>query len=160
MLLTGEGGRLKRNVPLVQGRDFVLVPDSLWKALQQWYGGSPALPRQVMICWFIFFSCKKRLFYWLFYSKICQMSDLRHTKNKKTLCEVTRKVVRATTCESVLFSLVCISQVIHGRSSGEVELELYPVTLRLFRHVQQQTRTPNNSWVGVVGGYGAAALSE
>lgn len=47
MLLTGEGGRLKRNVPLVQGRDFVLVPDSLWKALQQWYGGSPALPRQV-----------------------------------------------------------------------------------------------------------------
>ncbi|XP_027228164.1 ubiquitin carboxyl-terminal hydrolase 32 isoform X2 [Penaeus vannamei] len=96
MLLTGEGGRLKRNVPLVQGRDFVLVPDSLWKALQQWYGGSPALPRQV----------------------------------------------------------------IHGRSSGEVELELYPVTLRLFRHVQQQTRTPNNSWVGVVGGYGAAALNS
>lgn len=47
MLLTGEGGRLKRNVPLVQGRDFVLVPDSLWKALQQWYGGAPALPRQV-----------------------------------------------------------------------------------------------------------------
>ncbi|XP_069942662.1 ubiquitin carboxyl-terminal hydrolase 32 isoform X2 [Cherax quadricarinatus] len=96
MLLTGEGGRLKRNVPLVQGRDFVLVPDSLWKALQQWYGGAPALPRQV----------------------------------------------------------------IHGRSSGEVELELYPVTLRLFRHVQQQTRTPNNSWVGVVGGYGAAALNS
>ncbi|XP_042222314.1 ubiquitin carboxyl-terminal hydrolase 32-like isoform X6 [Homarus americanus] len=96
MLLTGEGGRLKRNVPLVQGRDFVLVPDTLWKALQQWYGGAPALPRQV----------------------------------------------------------------IHGRSSGEVELELYPVTLRLFRHVQQQTRTPNNSWVGVVGGYGAAALNS
>ncbi|XP_071551468.1 ubiquitin carboxyl-terminal hydrolase 32 isoform X3 [Panulirus ornatus] len=96
MLLTGEGGRLKRSVPLVQSRDFVLVPDSLWKALQQWYGGAPALPRQV----------------------------------------------------------------IHGRSSGEVELELYPVTLRLFRHVQQQTRTPNNSWVGVVGGYGAAALNS
>lgn len=51
-------------------------------------------------------------------------------------------------------------QVIHGRCSGEVELELYPLTLRLFRHVQQQTRSPNNSWVGVVGGYGAAALSE
>ncbi|KAK7069598.1 Ubiquitin carboxyl-terminal hydrolase 32, partial [Halocaridina rubra] len=93
-ILTGEGGRLKRNVPLVQGRDFVLVPESLWKALQTWYGGTPALPRQV----------------------------------------------------------------IHGRSSGEVELELYPLTLRLFRHAQQQTRTPNNSWVGVVGGYGAAAL--
>ncbi|MPC19923.1 Ubiquitin carboxyl-terminal hydrolase 32 [Portunus trituberculatus] len=95
-LLTGEGGRLKRNVPLVEGRDFVLVPDSLWKALQQWYGGAPALPRQV----------------------------------------------------------------IHGRCSGEVELELYPLTLRLFRHVQQQTRSPNNSWVGVVGGYGAAALNS
>lgn len=76
------------------------------------------------------------------------------------LCKVTREVVKATTCDSLLFSLVCIPQVIHGRSSGEVELELYPVTLRLFRHVQQQTRTPNNSWVGVVGGYGAAALSE
>lgn len=25
----------------------MLVPDSLWKALQQWYGGAPALPRQV-----------------------------------------------------------------------------------------------------------------
>ena len=48
-LLTGEGGRLKRNIPLVQGRDFFLVPESLWKALQQWYGGAPALPRQVIL---------------------------------------------------------------------------------------------------------------
>ncbi|XP_076059243.1 ubiquitin specific protease 32 isoform X2 [Oratosquilla oratoria] len=97
MLLTGEGGRLKRNITLVQGRDFMLVPESLWKALQQWYGGAPALPRQV----------------------------------------------------------------IHGKMSGEVELELYPVTLRLLRHqASNQGRSPaNNSWVGVPGGYGASAFN-
>lgn len=46
--LTGEGGRLKREIPLVQHRDFELVPEALWKALSQWYGGSLALPRQVV----------------------------------------------------------------------------------------------------------------
>lgn len=45
--LTGEGGKLKRNLVLVRWRDFELVPDSLWKAIFQWYGGAPALPRQV-----------------------------------------------------------------------------------------------------------------
>lgn len=45
--LTGEGGQLKRNM-LLRGRDFQLVPSSLWKALVQWYRGSPALPRQVI----------------------------------------------------------------------------------------------------------------
>lgn len=44
--LTGEGGQLKRNI-LLRGRDFLLVPSSLWKALVQWYRGTPALPRQV-----------------------------------------------------------------------------------------------------------------
>jgi hypothetical protein len=48
--LTGEGGKLKRNLMLVRWRDFELVPDSLWKALFQWYGGAPALPRQVCVC--------------------------------------------------------------------------------------------------------------
>ena len=47
--LTGEGGKLKRNLMLVRWRDFELVPDSLWKALFQWYGGAPALPRQVCV---------------------------------------------------------------------------------------------------------------
>lgn len=46
--LTGEGGKLKREIPLAQGRDFELVNDALWKALSQWYGGSLALPRQVV----------------------------------------------------------------------------------------------------------------
>lgn len=45
--LTGEGGKLKKNFG-IRSRDFELVPDSLWKALSQWYGGSPALPRQVI----------------------------------------------------------------------------------------------------------------
>lgn len=45
--LTGEGGKLKKTLMLVRSRDFELVPDSLWKALSQWYGGSLALPRQV-----------------------------------------------------------------------------------------------------------------
>ncbi|KAK5638365.1 hypothetical protein RI129_012660 [Pyrocoelia pectoralis] len=46
--LTGEGGRLKRDRPLVQHRDFILVPDSLWKALALWHGGPLPLPRQVI----------------------------------------------------------------------------------------------------------------
>ncbi|XP_062555918.1 ubiquitin carboxyl-terminal hydrolase 32 isoform X2 [Armigeres subalbatus] len=46
--LTGEGGRLKRDLTLVQHRDFELVPDSLWKALSQWYSGPLPLPRQVI----------------------------------------------------------------------------------------------------------------
>ncbi|XP_075218366.1 ubiquitin specific protease 32 isoform X2 [Lycorma delicatula] len=92
--LTGEGGKLKKNVMLVRGRDFELVPDSLWKALWQWYGGSPALPRQV----------------------------------------------------------------IKPRNNDELELELYPVTLRLLRHVQTQRSAPTpSSWSSMVGGYGAAA---
>ncbi|RZC35813.1 ubiquitin carboxyl-terminal hydrolase 32, partial [Asbolus verrucosus] len=47
--LTGEGGRLKRDTPLVQHRDFELVPDLLWKALAHWYGGPLPLPRQVIL---------------------------------------------------------------------------------------------------------------
>ncbi|KAF0300546.1 Ubiquitin carboxyl-terminal hydrolase 32 [Amphibalanus amphitrite] len=46
--LTGEGGRLRTDVTLTRGRDFELVPESLWKALVQWYGGAPGLPRQVI----------------------------------------------------------------------------------------------------------------
>lgn len=46
--LTGEGGRLRRDKPLVQHRDFELIPDSLWKALSHWYGGTLPLPRQVI----------------------------------------------------------------------------------------------------------------
>lgn len=46
--LTGEGGKLKKDIPLVLHRDFELVPDALWKALSQWYGGALALPRQVV----------------------------------------------------------------------------------------------------------------
>lgn len=42
------GGRLKKDTTLVQHRDFELVPDSLWKALALWYGGSLPLPRQVI----------------------------------------------------------------------------------------------------------------
>ncbi|XP_018565793.1 ubiquitin carboxyl-terminal hydrolase 32 isoform X2 [Anoplophora glabripennis] len=46
--LTGEGGRLTKDITLVQGNDFELVPDSLWKALSMWYGGPLPLPRQVI----------------------------------------------------------------------------------------------------------------
>jgi ubiquitin carboxyl-terminal hydrolase 6/32 len=45
--LTGEGAPLKKET-LIQHRDFELVPDSLWKALAQWYGGTVPLPRQVI----------------------------------------------------------------------------------------------------------------
>ena len=95
--LTGEGGKLKKNLVLVRWRDFELVPDSLWKALHQWYGGAPALPRQV----------------------------------------------------------------IKPRNNSQVELELYPLTIRLLRHQNQPSRGgPQTTWTGMVGGYGAAALSK
>lgn len=47
--LTGEGGRLRRSLVLTEGRDFHLLPDALWKALVQWHGGAPSLPRQVIL---------------------------------------------------------------------------------------------------------------
>ena len=47
-VLTGEGGRLKNSGKLMRGREYELVPDRLWKFLVQLYGGSPALPRQVI----------------------------------------------------------------------------------------------------------------
>ncbi|XP_074640674.1 ubiquitin carboxyl-terminal hydrolase 32-like [Tubulanus polymorphus] len=49
MSLTNEGGRLKRGVPLAKSRDFELVPEPIWKALHSWYGGSLALPRNVIL---------------------------------------------------------------------------------------------------------------
>ncbi|XP_060562624.1 ubiquitin carboxyl-terminal hydrolase 32-like [Ruditapes philippinarum] len=48
MTLTNEGGRLKRDVMMVDGKDFKLVPEPVWKALSTWYGGCPALPRTVI----------------------------------------------------------------------------------------------------------------
>lgn len=46
--LTGEGGRLKRDLILAQHRDYELIPKSLWDALAQWYKGPLPLPRQVI----------------------------------------------------------------------------------------------------------------
>ncbi|CAI9715032.1 ubiquitin carboxyl-terminal hydrolase 32-like [Octopus vulgaris] len=48
MTLTIEGGRLKKDVPLVRSRDFEIVPEPVWRALSSWYGGNPALPRTVI----------------------------------------------------------------------------------------------------------------
>ena len=47
-MLTGEGGKLKNSGKLLRGREYELVPERLWKFLVQMYGGSPALPRQVI----------------------------------------------------------------------------------------------------------------
>lgn len=54
------------------------------------------------------------------------------------------------------------TQVILPRGSNQEELELYPITLKLLRHQNQTTRLPHqpNTWSGMVGGYGAAALSK
>ncbi|XP_040155905.1 ubiquitin carboxyl-terminal hydrolase 32 isoform X2 [Anopheles arabiensis] len=98
--LTGEGGRLKRDLTLVQHRDFELVPDSLWKALAQWYGGPLPLPRQVI---------------------------QPHS------------------------------------NAGDVELELYPLNLRILRHQSQPPPHQqqhgqmggNSAWASMSGGYGA-----
>lgn len=74
----------------MQGSDFELVPDSLWKALSMWYGGPLPLPRQV----------------------------------------------------------------IRPPGRTEVELELYPLNLRILRHQPQQSINSTSSWGSVVGGYG------
>ena len=46
--LTAEGGKLRPSVSWEKGVDMVFVPERLWRALVQWYGGSPVLPRQVI----------------------------------------------------------------------------------------------------------------
>ncbi|XP_054718622.1 ubiquitin carboxyl-terminal hydrolase 32-like [Uloborus diversus] len=94
IFLTGEGGRLRKNPPVVRGRDFELVPDAVWRALSQWYVGSPPLPRQVVL----------------------------------------------------------------SRNSAP-ELELYLVTLKLYRHqVNTNRQVANNAWsggsVGSIASYG------
>lgn len=45
--LTLEGGRLKRSLQLVPGRDFETVPEPVWRALYHWYGANLSLPRPV-----------------------------------------------------------------------------------------------------------------
>ena len=47
-ILTGEGGKLKSTSKILQGRGFEILPERLWKALHQWYGGALSLPRQVI----------------------------------------------------------------------------------------------------------------
>ncbi|XP_037930663.1 ubiquitin carboxyl-terminal hydrolase 32 isoform X2 [Teleopsis dalmanni] len=91
--LTGEGGHLKRDTPLVQNHDFELVPKSLWKALNRWYGHNLPLPRQV----------------------------------------------------------------IQPPNSTSVELELYPLNLRILLHQSMPNNATVNSWGAVSGGYGVMA---
>lgn len=47
--LTMEGGRLKRSLQLVPGRDFEIVPEPVWRALYHWYGANLSLPRPVSV---------------------------------------------------------------------------------------------------------------
>ena len=71
--LTGDGGKLKCYIPLVRGRDFEIVPEPVWKALVQWYTGSPSLPRNVtrafclsLVSHFLIFHFKCSSFYFRF----------------------------------------------------------------------------------------------
>ncbi|XP_065362386.1 ubiquitin carboxyl-terminal hydrolase 32 isoform X2 [Calliphora vicina] len=91
--LTGEGGHLKRDTPLVQNHDFELVPKSLWKALNRWYGDNLPLPRQV----------------------------------------------------------------IQPPNTTDVELELYPLNLRILLHQSVPQAQTANNWGAVSGGYGVLA---
>lgn len=45
--LTMEGGRLKQSPHLVEGRDYIMVPEPVWRALYHWYGANLSLPRPV-----------------------------------------------------------------------------------------------------------------
>ncbi|XP_063695674.1 ubiquitin carboxyl-terminal hydrolase 32 isoform X2 [Culicoides brevitarsis] len=100
--LTGEGGRLKKDMPLVEHRDFELLPESLWKYLYLKYGGNLPLPRQV----------------------------------------------------------------IQPPDSNQLELELYPLNLRILRHHQPNQQQQNNAtsaapfYSAISGGYGALASTN
>lgn len=50
--LTMEGGRLKRLLHLMAGRDFETVPEPVWRALYHWYGANLSLPRPVCVLLF------------------------------------------------------------------------------------------------------------
>ena len=47
-LQEGSPAYLRLKPGLREGRDFALVPEQVWNALQAWYGGGPALPRRVV----------------------------------------------------------------------------------------------------------------
>lgn len=49
------GGRLVSNRLLLEGKDFILLPEAIWKVFVSWYSSSayniiPALPRTVSQC--------------------------------------------------------------------------------------------------------------
>ncbi|XP_056612707.1 ubiquitin carboxyl-terminal hydrolase 32 isoform X2 [Triplophysa dalaica] len=46
--LTVEGGRLKKSLQLMAGRDFETVPEPVWRALYHWFGANLSLPRPVI----------------------------------------------------------------------------------------------------------------
>ena len=46
--LTGEGGRLKQNIVLIDGKDYVTLPEPVWRSMQMWYGCDVELPRVVL----------------------------------------------------------------------------------------------------------------
>ncbi|NWS66929.1 UBP32 hydrolase, partial [Crotophaga sulcirostris] len=46
--LTMEGGRLKRSPQLIEGQDYIMVPEPVWRALYHWYGANLSLPRPVI----------------------------------------------------------------------------------------------------------------
>ncbi|XP_044285771.1 ubiquitin carboxyl-terminal hydrolase 32 isoform X2 [Varanus komodoensis] len=46
--LTLEGGRLKQSPLLIQGRNYEIVPEPVWRALYHWYGANLSLPRPVI----------------------------------------------------------------------------------------------------------------
>ena len=63
---SGEGGKLKPSLRLIRGKDFELIPERLWRALIHWYGGAPAVRRQVISrknIQDVFFYFTKFLFY-------------------------------------------------------------------------------------------------
>ena len=46
--MTGEGGRLKQNILLIDGKDYETLPEQVWRSMQMWYGSDLELPRVVL----------------------------------------------------------------------------------------------------------------
>lgn len=45
--LTGSVPRLKPS--LIYGKDYVIIPQRVWRAFTKWYGGSTELKRKIIV---------------------------------------------------------------------------------------------------------------
>ena len=125
--LTNEGGLLKRASPLVEGQDFVLLTEEIWKVFTLWYGTAdttfygPSLPRKVNLT--------------------CSWSILA-TPFQSCSASLLISFVAHLSCFQV---------------SEDGQLELYPVLFKIYRHSNQPLNRPGGMWQTIQGLFGGGA---